>query len=467
MPKREGNKSMIEEGFWYEEIVEALNFYNGKARYSQICDYIERNTSRVLPKYWENIVGKTLGNNSRGRGRDLFAKLERGLWALKSIIEGGPIIYNQEIVNKKIRIEKVLKDERVNIFAMTDGSTRLNGKCFLFLAKTTSMESLSNAKFLLYPNKGNQGECKKYGDPSNEVLEYFKEIERKIYKPQFIAEIYRSINITDRGRENIKIIFDNLKKSSYTLWNYTNYDYFFYNPKRKRHTQYIIIFKVSKINVSEGIMRKIDTELEGRRGKGRAILDLKTPIDYNKISESEPVCPDFEDKVRNLESLINNSALEEDDRDNTEFQERVQKALPSQLTKDVIVPIPVPETISTSPGEKLQKKPAISKEAIINAKYTCEKCSNSNVFISKKTNENYVEAHHLIPFTKTIQLHFNNSLDVPENIIALCPNCHRFMHYGKLEEIIKDLKTFLEKRKELLRKRGIDTTLERLVEYYK
>ena len=44
----------------------------------------------------------------------------------------------------------------------------------------------------------------------------------------------------------------------------------------------------------------------------------------------------------------------------------------------------------------------------------------------------FVEVHHLIPMEK--QNDFEDSLDVPENIVALCPNCHRKIHLASKSE---------------------------------
>ena len=40
-----------------------------------------------------------------------------------------------------------------------------------------------------------------------------------------------------------------------------------------------------------------------------------------------------------------------------------------------------------------------------------------------------MEAHHLIPLR--MQHDFENSLDVVGNIVSICPNCHRLIHYGR------------------------------------
>ena len=61
----------------------------------------------------------------------------------------------------------------------------------------------------------------------------------------------------------------------------------------------------------------------------------------------------------------------------------------------------------------------------------CELCRRSQTF-EKLSGGQYFEAHHLIPIAS--QGVFGVSLDVLANTICLCPQCHRFLHYGKRDE---------------------------------
>ncbi len=65
---------------------------------------------------------------------------------------------------------------------------------------------------------------------------------------------------------------------------------------------------------------------------------------------------------------------------------------------------------------------------IRNAGYTCQYSSLHTSFMSAASGKPYVEVHHLIPISYS--RHFSYSLDVPANLIVLCPNCHRAIHYG-------------------------------------
>ncbi|SVF54827.1 DNA methylase [Escherichia coli] len=63
------------------------------------------------------------------------------------------------------------------------------------------------------------------------------------------------------------------------------------------------------------------------------------------------------------------------------------------------------------------------------------------------------------------QDYFENSLDVEENIISLCCNCHKQIHLGKgFEDMLR--KIYAE-RKDVLKKAGIEILLEDLILFYK
>ena len=64
------------------------------------------------------------------------------------------------------------------------------------------------------------------------------------------------------------------------------------------------------------------------------------------------------------------------------------------------------------------------------AGFTCEIDPRHPIFIRKHSDKPYTEPHHLIPLA--MQDQFDVSLDVEENIISICSNCHNEIHYGKM-----------------------------------
>lgn len=99
------------------------------------------------------------------------------------------------------------------------------------------------------------------------------------------------------------------------------------------------------------------------------------------------------------------------------------------------------------------------------AGYKCEFNKEHKTFISDISGKQYVEAHHLIPMKYQDQ--FEYSLDIPENIVALCPNCHRAIHHGTKDCKKKIISALFNKRKKILKDNSINIDIETLNEMYK
>lgn len=99
---------------------------------------------------------------------------------------------------------------------------------------------------------------------------------------------------------------------------------------------------------------------------------------------------------------------------------------------------------------------AINKES--------SKCYFNNEHITFQTNklDNYVEGHHIIPMG--LQRSFNQNLDVIDNVIPLCPNCHRMIHLAK-DDIKKKYLNLIIEKKDKLQSFG-NITKEDLYEFY-
>lgn len=88
--------------------------------------------------------------------------------------------------------------------------------------------------------------------------------------------------------------------------------------------------------------------------------------------------------------------------------------------------------VNVAPGKALKRDPSL---AIVRFKATGHKCEadpSHNLFTSRLTGMPFLEAHHLFPIK--YQSSFKSSLDILENIIALCPFCHRLIHHATVGE---------------------------------
>jgi 5-methylcytosine-specific restriction protein A len=70
-----------------------------------------------------------------------------------------------------------------------------------------------------------------------------------------------------------------------------------------------------------------------------------------------------------------------------------------------------------------ERNPDVVAEALERANGACEKCGAAAPFNRKSNGTPYLEVHHIIPLSET-------GKDTIGNVKALCPNCHRELHFG-------------------------------------
>ncbi|QHA36929.1 DUF3578 domain-containing protein [Rossellomorea marisflavi] len=157
-----------------------------------------------------------------------------------------------------------------------------------------------------------------------------------------------------------------------------------------------------------------------------------------------------------IDYLLNIEAI-----DDTQFQSDVQLVSP---THTPYVPQPVPLKEQTGERSKWKRDAAIAKEALLNSNYSCEYDQNHKTFKSAVTGENFVEAHHLIPIR--FQSDFIWSLDVPGNIVSICPNCHRQIHHASKTERELMIRELYKNKADELNDFGIAVTYESLIKMY-
>ena len=168
-------------------------------------------------------------------------------------------------------------------------------------------------------------------------------------------------------------------------------------------------------------------------------------------------------RLRNLFKKIEQGLSPLEYNDEEQFQNSVQIATPVTLPAGKI---PKPDKKRVGRTEQYARNPGFSKAAIINAGHKCQYDNSHVTFDLPQTNNNFVEAHHLIPMQ--YQEQFEYSIDVPENIIPLCPNCHRRIHKSGLsskEEML--VKLFSASKQAELSPKGISVSFSELLNFYK
>jgi len=123
-----------------------------------------------------------------------------------------------------------------------------------------------------------------------------------------------------------------------------------------------------------------------------------------------------------------------------------------------------PELQKTIQGKKYKTNPRISKSVIEKIGYKCQIDNTHTTFYTTK-NILFAEAHHLIPMS--FQKHFLPiNLDRKENIISLCPTCHRAIHLGNKKEKEERLKILFEIKQKELKDVRLEIDLKKIISLY-
>ena len=131
------------------------------------------------------------------------------------------------------------------------------------------------------------------------------------------------------------------------------------------------------------------------------------------------------------------------------------KSRSRRVGKTVDQPEKKVDSVTDNKGKKHYPRNAQKAgDALLSAGFMCEVDAGHFSFYSKvDPSRMYVEAHHLIPLSKYDE--FENSLDIPANIVSLCPNCHRCIHHATSNESERLLQVLYNKRKQRLIDAGI------------
>lgn len=104
----------------------------------------------------------------------------------------------------------------------------------------------------------------------------------------------------------------------------------------------------------------------------------------------------------------------------TDFEDEVDKAM--QLPLDGLAGTAHPKQILVS-SFQFVRDPKVVAYALKKAKGICGDCGQPAPFKSRRTGRPFLEVHHK-------QTLANSGADRTDNVIALCPNCHRKRHHG-------------------------------------
>ena len=140
--------------------------------------------------------------------------------------------------------------------------------------------------------------------------------------------------------------------------------------------------------------------------------------------------------------------LDQYDVDDNEYSDSINLITPSKAPKVENESIEGEiKTIEVKGRITYKRNPRLAVLRFEKSGYRCEINPNHETFTSMKSKFPFVEAHHLIPMK--FQTIINYPLDNLDNLISLCPNCHRAFHHAIIDTKITYLNNIYEKRTQL------------------
>lgn len=154
----------------------------------------------------------------------------------------------------------------------------------------------------------------------------------------------------------------------------------------------------------------------------------------------------------------------------TVYQDEIYKSNIATVEEIKRAPDKKIELQSSSKGKSVKRNSSLAKAAIDKVNYQCEVDPTHRTFLNK-SNMPYMEGHHLIPLTVNnaifYEKQFNKNIDCLENIVSLCPNCHKAIHLGNNEFKKEIIEILYHQKLSGLEKIGIKISLAELLDLYK
>lgn len=234
--------------------------------------------------------------------------------------------------------------------------------------------------------------------------------------------------------------------SQYISINPTFDDYFYNN----------FILKYDFEELHEQLLRDVDYSY---------FLYNHQKFNVNLIDEPETIGSTVSPAVVPVSSFI-------DEEDETAYIEKVDSIKETNINENAGEGAHTVEPVAVSKfdvGRRFRTNPLLGKIAIKKAYYSCEKDYQHETFISKKTQQKYMEAHHLIPvcFQKEVWDKYHINIDCVENLVSLCPTCHKAIHYGTKEVQRKMITELFSRCAPKYKAIGLNITLKEIFKFYK
>lgn len=228
--------------------------------------------------------------------------------------------------------------------------------------------------------------------------------------PKDIRKFFRIENLKKGERKHIKLIYKDNYYPAYFLMS---------NEKSPRSRLFWNKEFIDNLNEAFPDYRKC---LLNNEKYDTISSEILPKIQFYKVNEKEYIIDLLNDNINNI--MINFIDY------STNLEKEVQKSRKDNREKRLNrlqEANKKPEMINTV-ANTFKRNPDVVAEVLERAKGFCERCKSPAPFIKASDGTPYLEVHHTIPLSE-------GGDDTVDNAVALCPNCHRELHFG-----IKDIK---------------------------
>lgn len=145
----------------------------------------------------------------------------------------------------------------------------------------------------------------------------------------------------------------------------------------------------------------------------------------NSIAVANCIAEIMSEGKKQLFAAYDESNIEVKSRAYLNHEEFLNEAFSTDTKNKNVVGVlqPEKETVSVT---LYKRYPLVVAETLRVANGYCELCGVKSPF-KTKSGRDYLEVHHVIPLSK-------QGSDTVANTVALCPNCHRMLHFGENAE---------------------------------
>lgn len=186
---------------------------------------------------------------------------------------------------------------------------------------------------------------------------------------------------------------------------------------------------------------------------------------------------DVDNKIRNTPmSIINEffeiglmktgaKVLDYDEQEEIVFQKKIDESEGYSTQADIDAANNRKPELNENSNSRYKTNTRLAKTIIKRHNYLCEIDGSHISFINRKGKQ-YMEAHHLLPMSSQKDF-LPANIDREENIVSICPNCHRAIHYGSIDEKRERLSKLYDTREKGLKQSGINVSKQELLKLYK